>query len=61
MLWINCLAFGSFLVLSPRILHFHKKNIAVLDISWFTFCEESVLFQVVFDALHQPQVSLVEK
>ncbi len=36
MLWIKKLVSGSFLVLSTYILHFHKKNLAVLDISRFT-------------------------
>ena len=31
--------FSSFLVLSTHILHFHKKNLTVLDISRFTFCK----------------------
>ena len=33
------LASGSFLVLSTQKLHFHKKKLAVLDISMFTFCK----------------------
>ena len=36
MLWINNLASGSLLVLGTHILHFHKKNLAVLDMSRFT-------------------------
>ena len=39
MVWIKNLASGSFLVPSNHILHFHKKNLAVLDISRFTFCK----------------------
>ena len=39
MLWIKKLASGSFLVLSTHILYFHTKNLAVLDISRFTFCK----------------------
>ena len=43
----NKFSIRSFLVLSTHILHFHKKNLAVLNISRFTFCK--VVVSLHFD------------